>query len=247
MFPKQVFKIALIVAPGALLLTVLVVSNVIDERDDRLAHGSGLNGHAVIHCARAATAERVPKPLLHGYLKDIEERLPKYKKQFVLAADRHDLPWRLLAAQAYAESRWDPDARSPTGVLGMMQLSKAAASEVGVSNRLDVHESIAGGAQYLAQMVENIPADVRDAADREAFALTAYTIGLAHVKDARRVAEAMGVNPSSWKGLRRAVAALSQDPAYESVRRRRSRVAGHAAVQYVEKVRAYRRVLRECY
>jgi membrane-bound lytic murein transglycosylase F len=39
------------------------------------------------------------------------------------------IDWRLLAAISYQESHWDPTARSPTGVRGMMMLTRPTAKK----------------------------------------------------------------------------------------------------------------------
>ena len=45
-------------------------------------------------------------------------------------ARAYGIPWTLLAAQAYQESRWDPHAVSPTGVRGIMMLTRNTASSL---------------------------------------------------------------------------------------------------------------------
>ncbi|MBF4301730.1 transglycosylase SLT domain-containing protein, partial [Vibrio anguillarum] len=61
------------------------------------------------------------------------------------------------AALAYQESHWNPLAKSPTGVRGMMMLTLPTARSVGVANRLDPEQSIRGGVEYLRRMVQRIP------------------------------------------------------------------------------------------
>ncbi len=55
---------------------------------------------------------------------------------------------------AYQESHWDPKATSPTGVRGIMMLTKATAKQMKVSNRLDPAQSIKGGARYLRTRIQ---------------------------------------------------------------------------------------------
>ncbi|WVM92417.1 transglycosylase SLT domain-containing protein [Halopseudomonas pachastrellae] len=50
---------------------------------------------------------------------------------------------------SYQESLWDPNARSATGVRGLMMLTLPTAKFVGVTNRVDPQQSINGGARYL--------------------------------------------------------------------------------------------------
>jgi membrane-bound lytic murein transglycosylase F len=65
------------------------------------------------------------------YQAHVEQRLPRYREQFMAAADKVGMDWRLLAAIGYQESHWDPDAVSPTGVRGIMMLTLAAAKDIG--------------------------------------------------------------------------------------------------------------------
>ena len=87
------------------------------------------------------------------YIRHIETRLPKYRAMFEDAAREFGVDWHLLAAMAYQESHWNPDAISPTGVRGIMMLTNSTASELGVEERTDPVQSIRGGALYLSKML----------------------------------------------------------------------------------------------
>lgn len=56
------------------------------------------------------------------FLRAVDAVLPQLKPLFEKYAEEID--WRLLAAIAYQESHWDAQATSPTGVRGMMMLTK---------------------------------------------------------------------------------------------------------------------------
>src|SRR5690606_31442769 len=118
------------------------------------------------------------------FIQRLKTRLPKYRQFFEEAASKFSIDWHLLAAIAYQESHWNPGAVSPTGVKGMMMLTLDAASEVNVSNRRDVRQSIRGGAEYFLATKARIPADITEP-DRTWFALAAYNVGLGHLEDAR--------------------------------------------------------------
>lgn len=76
-----------------------------------------------------------------------------------LAAQRHGVAPDLLKAVAWRESGFQPDARSPKGAFGIMQLTEAAALEVGV-DRFDVTDNIRGGAAYLRRMIDTFGGDL---------------------------------------------------------------------------------------
>ena len=81
------------------------------------------------------------------FLERVDTRLPKYEALFKKAAETSNFSWTFLASVSYQESHWEPDAKSPTGVRGMMMLTKNTAKSLGIKNRLDVKESIMGGAK----------------------------------------------------------------------------------------------------
>ncbi len=177
-----------------------------------------------------------------AYRKHIEQRLPKYRALFEAAAKAHNIPWTLLAAQAYQESHWNPKAKSPTGVRGMMMLTQATAKEVGVTNRLDPKQSIMGGARYLVRTIERIPDSVQGR-DRIWFALAAYNIGMGHLYDARTLAKQLGKDPDTWLGLQSILPLLSQKQYYQSLQYGYAR--GAEPVRYVQRIRNYRDILEK--
>jgi len=166
----------------------------------------------------------------------VNDRLPRYARYFRTAASDAPFDWRLLAAQAYQESHWDPDAVSATGVRGLMMLTLPTAERVGVDNRLDPRQSVRGGADYLSELYERVPEDVTGG-DRLWFALAAYNVGMGHVYDARAIAERKGWDKNDWDDLARALPLLTQPAYYNNTRYGYAR--GHEPVRYVQKIREY--------
>lgn len=174
------------------------------------------------------------------YLRHINERLPEFRLLFEYAADEFGLDWRLLAATAYQESHWDPDAVSPTGVRGIMMLTLRTAEELGVVRRTDPVESIRGGALYLSRLHARVPERIPEP-DRSWLALAAYNIGFGHMEDARRLTERNGGNPDSWKDVKQTLPLLHQRQWYSQTRFGYAR--GREALQYVENIRSYYEIL----
>ncbi len=174
------------------------------------------------------------------FLQRIAERLPRYRADFRAAADAEGFDWRLLAAVAYQESHWEPDALSPTGVRGMMMLTRTTAERVGVDDRTDAQQSIHGGARYLREIVGKIPERIPEP-DRLWLALAAYNIGFGHLEDARRLTEARGGDPDRWADVRNHLPLLSQKKWYTQTRHGYAR--GREPVQFVRNVRGYYAVL----
>lgn len=169
-------------------------------------------------------------------LRRLESRLPRYQHHFKDAAKKYGLPWRLLAAQAYQESHWNPKAKSPTGVRGMMMLTRRTARSLGIKNRTDVKQSIYGGAKYLYKMRKRIPKAVQEP-DRTWFALAAYNVGMGHIHDAQRLARKLKKDPYVWRDLRQVLPLLSDPKYHRQVKYGYCR--GSEPVHYVQRIRDY--------
>ncbi|HEY4344862.1 MAG TPA: membrane-bound lytic murein transglycosylase MltF [Parvibaculum sp.] len=170
----------------------------------------------------------------------MEETLPDYEKAMRDAAGETGLPWQVIAAVAYQESHWKPDARSHTGVRGLMMLTQDTAEHLGVEDRLDPIDSIYAGARYIADLRARIPGGVEEP-DRLWFALTAYNMGFAHLLDARALAERLGLDKDRWTDLRRALS-LIQKPQYADGLKF-GPAKGGQALRFVQQVRAYKHIL----
>jgi len=168
-----------------------------------------------------------------------KEKLPAYKPLFVKAAG-DDLDWRLLAAQSYQESHWNPKARSKTGVRGMMMLTLKTAKDLGISNRLDPEQSILGGAEYLRRVKARVPERIPEP-DRTWFALAGYNVGWGHVEDARIITEQQGGNPDSWSDVKQRLPLLQKRRWYTKTKHGYAR--GAEPVAYVDNIRRYYDVL----
>lgn len=175
-----------------------------------------------------------------NFVRDVQDRLPKYRSDFQQVAAATGEDWRVLAAIGYQESKWDPGAVSPTGVKGLMMLQADTAASLGVHDRNDPRASIEGGARYLHSVRMMIPERVREP-DRTWLALAAYNVGYGHVEDARVLAQTQGRNPDAWQDVRAFLPLLAQERWYTGLKRGYAR--GWEAVRFVDNVRAYLDIL----
>ncbi|GAB4288780.1 MAG: membrane-bound lytic murein transglycosylase MltF [Thiohalomonadaceae bacterium] len=174
------------------------------------------------------------------FMRHIEQRLPQYRPQFEMAADTHSLDWRLLAAIAYQESHWDPQAISPTGVRGIMMLTRSTAHDLGVDRRTDPTQSIEGGSRYFKSLLDRLPERI-EGRDRLWLALAAYNIGYGHLEDARIITQQRGGNPDKWLDVKKHMPLLHKRKWYSQTRHGYAR--GNEAVRYVENIRSYYDIL----
>ncbi|CUR62149.1 Lytic transglycosylase catalytic [metagenome] len=77
-----------------------------------------------------------------------------YADLFQQAASAHGLDPTLLAAVARQESGFDPQAVSPAGAQGLMQLMPGTAQGLGVTNPFDPAQAIGGAAQLLDSLLD---------------------------------------------------------------------------------------------
>ena len=114
-------------------------------------------------------------------------------------AAAHGFDWPLVVSQMYQESRFDPKARSPAGALGLMQLLPRTAREFGASDPYDPEQAIHAATAYLAWLHSRLEPDLT-VKDRMWFALAAYNAGLERLRDARRFAGELDLDPDRWFG-----------------------------------------------
>ncbi|MFB9135015.1 membrane-bound lytic murein transglycosylase MltF [Vibrio olivae] len=169
-----------------------------------------------------------------AFIRSLDTRLPKWSPLFKEYSDEFD--WRLIAALAYQESHWNPRAKSPTGVRGMMMLTLPTARSVDVSNRLDPEQSVRGGVEYLRRMVSRIPDSINEH-EKIWFALASYNVGYGHMMDARRLTKKQGANPDSWGDVKDRLPLLRQRKYFSQTRYGYAR--GDEARNYVENIRRY--------
>lgn len=171
------------------------------------------------------------------FLAHLDSRLVKYEESFKTLAKELHVDWRLLAAIGYQESLWNPNAISPTGVRGLMMLTRRTAKEMGVANRRDAEQSIEGGARYFKKLYKRLPQSIAEP-NRTWFALAAYNVGYGHLMDARRLAMKDGMDPNDWFDVRTKLPLLLQREYYSQTRHGRARSGGQSVI-YVRNIRRY--------
>ena len=152
-----------------------------------------------------------------AYLASETGRLGPYDDLFRSESERLGWDWRLLASQAFQESRFRPRARSWAGAMGLLQLMPATAREVGVRNPYDPEENVRGAVDYLEWLTSVWEEEIPDSTERMKFILASYNAGAGHVGDARRLALKYDGDPNDWASvaywlLRKSERAVYRDP-----------------------------------
>lgn len=105
------------------------------------------------------------------------DTLRRFEAPIVAASRDTGLDPGLVLAVMMEESGGNPQALSPRGAEGLMQLMPATAEELGVTNRTDPMQNVRGGARYLKNMLERYSGDLD-------LALAAYNAGPGNVEKA---------------------------------------------------------------
>ncbi|MBX2811883.1 MAG: transglycosylase SLT domain-containing protein [Myxococcales bacterium] len=133
-----------------------------------------------------------------AYRADTNGRISPYDRLFLRHGSKVGIDWRLLAAVAFVESRFDPEAVSRFGAMGLMQLLPSTAKRVGESRLFDPESNIRAGAKYLKRLMEMFRNEGVEPRQQVRFALAAYNCGLGHVMDARELARRTGRDANKW-------------------------------------------------
>jgi membrane-bound lytic murein transglycosylase F len=173
---------------------------------------------------------------IQTFTQRIESHLPRYEALFRKEAAAVGMDWRLLAAIGYQESLWKANARSPTGVRGLMMLTRGTAAQMGIENRLDPAQSIHGGAKYFVRVLKKIPERIPEP-DRSWFSLAAYNVGFGHLEDARIITQSRGGDPDRWIDVKKSLPLLARKKWYKTTKYGYAR--GWEPVKYVENIRQY--------
>jgi membrane-bound lytic murein transglycosylase MltF len=168
-----------------------------------------------------------------GWIKNArsEEDLKRFRETVALFrqyGDKYDLPWLLVAAQAYQESQLDQTRVSSAGAVGVMQIKPSTAEGPpifikGADKSID--RNIEAGVKYLRFIVDEYYKDEpMERINKGLFAVASYNAGPARISQLRRKAERQGLDPNKWFGNVEVVAA---------------REIGRETVQYVANIYKY--------
>lgn len=166
--------------------------------------------------------------------KGIISRYDQYFQQYAPIAR---LDWRLMAAQCYQESTFDPNAKSWAGACGLMQIMPGTADHLGLprASLFNPEENIAASARYMQELGRHF-ADV-PMGERIWYQLASYNGGLHHIRDAMALAHKYGRDANRWGEVSEFVLKLSQPQYYNDPVVRNGYMRGSETVEYVSRIR----------
>ncbi len=124
-------------------------------------------------------------------------QISHYDAYFKAAANKYGWDWQMLAALAYQETKFNPDAVSFGGAYGIVQFMPQTGASYGVYPSSPPEIQIMGGMHKLNDDF-NFWKSIPDKVQRQKFALASYNAGRSHIEDAQRLAEKHGKNPLLW-------------------------------------------------
>lgn len=146
--------------------------------------------------------------------------------------------WKLMAAQCYQESCFDPKARSWAGACGLMQIMPATANHLNLalSDIYNPDKNINAAARYISEL-SGYFRDIPNPSERQMFVLAAYNGGYFHIQDAMALARKNGKNPKRWKDVAYYVLALEVPKYYNDPIVKNGYMRGSETVNYVDRIR----------
>lgn len=141
-------------------------------------------------------------------------RISPYDSLFRVYADTVGWDWKMLAAVAYVESKFDTAAVSAVGARGLMQMMPRTARAMGVPEGMehDPAESVRAATDYfiyLSHLFRRVPEG-----ERINFVLASYNAGFGHIHDAMRLANKYGKNRHVWNDNVETYLRLKNDSVY---------------------------------
>lgn len=142
--------------------------------------------------------------------------ISKYDNIFKKYAPRIGWDWRLMAAQAYVESRFKPNARSWAGARGLMQVmpSTARGYRTPVSKLSNPETCVDVATRLITDLDSYLMKYVPNDKERLKFVIAAYNVGIAHVYDAIALAKKYGYDPTVWSGNVEKALLMKMNPKY---------------------------------
>jgi membrane-bound lytic murein transglycosylase F len=132
-----------------------------------------------------------------------EERMQNYDDLIQRSVTKYFpecLGWRIIKAQVWAESEFNPHAISACGAQGLMQLMPATAKDLGVMDPFDPAQNVRGGVLFMRDLFDAYE-EIPDIQERMRFAQAAYNGGRGNINKAlaaARKAEGLPANFSEW-------------------------------------------------
>jgi Transglycosylase SLT domain len=185
-YNRRVKTAPILAALGLLALPVAASADIALLTNDSIlkVKAQRIEGDTVVLVLKGGGEVGMPAAMVRGVVPDevLEEIRPtsaaltpaELLELAAAAAQRHGLDPALVSAVVAVESGFQPQAVSPKGAQGLMQLMPRTAREMGVADPFDPAANLDGGSRYLSSLVARYDGDLTRA-------LAAYNAGMGAV------------------------------------------------------------------
>lgn len=189
---------------------------------------------ARLQSARRAPATRLLRPPMLSRASGI---ISSYDNLFIRHAATAGVDWRLMAAQCYQESAFNPRAVSWAGAQGLMQIMPGTAAHLGLdaSDVFEPEKNVAAAARYLRELNASF-ADIPHPSERIRFVLAAYNGGVGHVRDAMALTAKNGNDSHRWADVDTYILRLAEPRYYRDPAVKNGYLRGTETSDYVRQI-----------
>ena len=190
--------------------------------------------------AQPRVRRKVFAPMLgHGVISHYDALFRRYSKAC-------GWDWRLMAAQCYQESTFDPEAVSWAGAKGLMQIMPTTADHLRLArdDMFDPELNVAAASRLIVELTRAF-SDIHDRQEQRCFVLASYNAGQGHIRDAMRLARRDGKNAQRWADVKTYVLLLSQPEYYRDTLVTCGYMRGQETADYVDMImQRYKKYIR---
>jgi membrane-bound lytic murein transglycosylase MltF len=141
------------------------------------------------------TVQFVRNPHGSPVLRNARELAPHFRHH----SDQVGISWLLMLAQGFQESGLNPDARNPSGAVGVMQVLPTTGRELGFPDVHPPEPNIAAGIRYMDRLRRTYFNDPKITPENQVFfALAGYNAGPNRIARLRLKAPEQGLDPNVW-------------------------------------------------
>ena len=186
---------------------------------------------------RQSAFGQVRRKMRSPYISREQGIISTYDAYFKQASKTTGWDWRLIAAQCYQESGFDPNAVSWAGAKGLMQIMPATARHLNLPEEhiFSATENVAAAARYIRELQGKFH-DVSNPEEKVKFVLASYNGGVGHINDAQALTRKYGGDPHRWQDVSYYVQGLSQPRFYRDPVVRHGYMIGNETFHYVENI-----------
>jgi membrane-bound lytic murein transglycosylase MltF len=137
----------------------------------------------------------VRNPHAAPVLRNARELAPHFRRH----SDQVGMAWLLMLAQGFQESGLNPEARNPSGAVGVMQVLPTTGRELGFPDVHPPEPNIAAGVRYMDRLRRTYFNDPAISPENQVFfALAGYNAGPNRIARLRQKAPEQGLDPNVW-------------------------------------------------